>query len=125
MTAPLLLPAVAAVTLNACAQVVLRKLMLAVGVPPAGGGAAALGGYALGLALNPWFAVGLGCYGVSLVLWLLVLARAEVSLAYPLLSIGYLITAAAGYFLLGEGVGPTRLAGLALICAGIVVVSRS
>lgn len=122
MTAPLLLLAFAAVTLNACAQIVLRKLMLGVGLPPMGGGG--LAAYAVALGTSPWFLLGLGCYGVSLGLWMLVLARVEVSLAYPLLSFGYILTAAAGYFLLGESVGPARVAGLALICVGILVISR-
>lgn len=125
MTAPVFLLAVVAVLLNASAQLALRRLMLGAGMPPTGAGTAALGTWAVALAASPWFVVGMACYALSLGLWLLVLARAEVSLAYPLLSIGYLVTAAAGYFLLHEAVGPTRLAGLALICAGIVVVSRS
>jgi len=46
-------------------------------------------------------------------------------LAYPLLSIGYIITAIMGYYFLGENVNLTRIAGIALICFGIVVISRS
>ncbi len=46
-------------------------------------------------------------------------------MAYPLLSIGFIITAIIGYFYLDESVSLTRIAGIALICFGIVVVSRS
>lgn len=46
-------------------------------------------------------------------------------MAYPLLSIGYIITAIIGYYFLGENVNLTRIAGIALICFGIVVISRS
>lgn len=122
MSLPLLLLIVTAVSLNAFAQIFLRKLMLGAGSPP---GLHGLWPYGVGIATSPWFLLGLGCYVVSLGLWLLVLARAEVSLAYPLLSIGYVLTALVGYFVLGESVGPMRVAGLVLICGGIAVISRS
>lgn len=123
MSFPLLLLIVTAVSLNALAQIFLRKLMMGAGSPPSG--MQALWPYGVGIGTSPWFLLGLGCYVVSLGLWLLVLARAEVSLAYPLLSIGYVLTAVVGYFFLGESVGPMRVAGLLLICGGIVVISRS
>lgn len=123
MTFPLILLIVSAVSLNAFAQVFLRKLMLGIGSPPTG--LHAFLPYAISLCTSPWFLLGLACYVVSLGLWLLVLARAEVSLAYPLLSIGYVLTAVVGYFFMGEAVGPARVAGLLLICAGIAVISRS
>jgi len=65
------------------------------------------------------------CYALSIGIWLIVLGKTEVSLAYPLLSIGYIITAIIGYYILGENVNLTRIAGIALICFGIVVISRS
>ncbi|CAM7590630.1 4-amino-4-deoxy-L-arabinose-phosphoundecaprenol flippase subunit ArnE [Escherichia coli] len=54
-----------------------------------------------------------------------VLGKVEVSLAYPLLSIGYVITAIIGYFFLNEDVNTLRLIGLSLICVGIIFISRS
>jgi multidrug transporter EmrE-like cation transporter len=56
---------------------------------------------------------------------MIVLSKTEVSLAYPLLSIGYIIAAVIGYYFLGENVNFTRIGGIALICVGIVVISRS
>lgn len=123
MTGPLLLLIVVAVSLNAVAQIFLRKLMLGVGPPV--GGLAGVWPYGWAIATSPWFVLGMGCYVVSLGLWLMVLARAEVSLAYPFLSIGYVLTAVVGYFVLGESVGVMRVAGLLLICGGIAVISRS
>jgi multidrug transporter EmrE-like cation transporter len=115
--------ATVSVSLNALAQIGLRKTMLSVGPLPAF--ASDVVRFLWSIALNPWFLGGMTCYALSIGLWLLVLAKAEVSLAYPLLSIGYLITAVVGYFYLGESVGYLRLIGIALICAGIVFVSRS
>lgn len=115
--------ATVSVSLNALAQIGLRKTMLSVGPLPAFSSDAVR--FLGSIGLSPWFLGGMTCYALSIGLWLLVLAKAEVSLAYPLLSIGYLITAAVGYFYLGESVGYLRLIGIALICAGIVFVSQS
>jgi multidrug transporter EmrE-like cation transporter len=67
----------------------------------------------------------MACYCLSIGIWLIVLSRLEVSAAYPLLSIGYIITAVVGYFFLDENVDSSRIAGIALICVGIVFISRS
>jgi len=114
--------AVGSVSLNAMAQIALRKMMLTVGPLPSSVANAL--GFAFSLLLNPWFLAGMTCY-LSIGIWLIVLGKTEVSLAYPLLSIGYIITAIIGYYFLGENVSLTRIAGIALICFGIVVVSRS
>jgi multidrug transporter EmrE-like cation transporter len=68
---------------------------------------------------------GLFCYVFSLAVWLVVLSRVEVSFAYPLVSIGYVVTALAAYFLLGEQLTPMRLAGIAVIMIGVFMVSRT
>lgn len=68
---------------------------------------------------------GLSCYVVSVVVWILALSRVEVSMAYPMLSIGYVVNALLAWFLFGEAVGPQRLAGIAVIIAGVIIVARS
>jgi multidrug transporter EmrE-like cation transporter len=115
--------AVGSVSLNAMAQIALRKTMLTAGPLPSS--AANALGFAFALRLNPWFFVGMACYAVSIGIWMFVLGKTEVSLAYPLLSIGYIITAIVGYYFLGESVNLARIAGIALICFGILVISRS
>ena len=62
---------------------------------------------------------------VSVVVWILALSRVEVSIAYPMLSIGYVVNAGLAWFLFGEAVGPQRLAGIAVIIIGVVIVARS
>ena len=54
-----------------------------------------------------------------------VLSKVEVSYAFPLGSIGYVIVAVLGYLFLGEQVTPLRLFGILIICLGVFVVSRS
>jgi multidrug transporter EmrE-like cation transporter len=68
--------------------------------------------------------VGLACYGISVILWLGALSRVPVSVAYPMLSIGYVINAFAAAVLFGEALSVGKLAGIALICAGVLVLAR-
>lgn len=115
--------AVSSVTLNAFAQIALRKTMQTVGAFPHGLMDFFQFGYQL--CINLWFLTGMSLYAVSIGLWMAVLGKVEVSLAYPLLSIGYIITAFIGYFFLHENVNMMRIVGLATICVGIVIISRS
>ena len=78
-----------------------------------------------GMAGNIFLWIAMVCYGLSIVLWMVVLSRLEVSFAYPFLSVGYVISVIIGYFFFGEAVTPIRIAGIAVICAGVVLVARS
>lgn len=77
------------------------------------------------LATNVPILGGLSCYVVSVVVWILALSRVEVSIAYPMLSIGYVVNAGLAWFLFGEAVGPQRLIGIGVIIIGVVIVARS
>ncbi len=68
---------------------------------------------------------GLCCYAVSVVVWILALTRVQVSLAYPMLSLGYVVTAFAAWWLFGESLNPQKLLGIAIIIAGVVLLARS
>jgi multidrug transporter EmrE-like cation transporter len=100
------------VLLNAGAQLLLK----------AGTNAMPLG---LGLALEPHILGGLACYVVSVVVWVVALSRVPVSIAYPMLSIGYVVNAIAARYLLGEALTPMRLVGIGIIVLGVFVVARS
>jgi len=100
------------VLLNAGAQLLLK----------AGTNAVPLG---LRLAIEPHILAGLACYGVSVVVWVIGLSKVPVSIAYPMLSIGYVINAIAAYYLLGEAVTPMRLVGIGIIVVGVFIVARS
>jgi multidrug transporter EmrE-like cation transporter len=111
------------VMLNAAAQ-----LLLKAGVQP-------LGVLSVGLhnlipttlkVLMQWpIIAGLACYVISVGVWIVGLSRVEVSLAYPMLSMGYVVNALAAWWLFGEALGPMRWAGMMLILAGVLVMSRS
>jgi len=77
------------------------------------------------VATQPYIVGGLSCYVVSVAIWILALSRVEVSIAYPMLSIGYVVNAAAAYLLFGEAVGVQRLMGIGIIVLGVYVVARS
>jgi len=71
------------------------------------------------------FWTGMVCYGASVCVWLAALSKAPVSTAYPMLSLGYVVVAAVSVLWLGESMGPAKVLGIALICAGVILVSRS
>ena len=74
---------------------------------------------------SPSFWAGMVCYAASLCVWLAALSKAPVSTAYPMLSLGYVVVAAVSVLWLGEGMSPAKVLGIALICAGVILVSRS
>ena len=71
------------------------------------------------------FWTGMLCYAGSLCVWVAALAKAPVSTAYPMLSLGYVVVAAVSVMWLGESMAPAKVLGIALICAGVILVSRS
>jgi multidrug transporter EmrE-like cation transporter len=71
------------------------------------------------------FWAGMVCYGLSLCVWIAALTKAPVSTAYPMLSLGYVVVTVAAVLWLGESLSVAKIAGIALICAGVVLVSRS
>jgi drug/metabolite transporter (DMT)-like permease len=75
--------------------------------------------------VTPLVLAGIGLYVASAGLWLLILARADVSFAFPLVSMAFVLTAAYAHFVLHEQVSVTRLVGIVLIVAGVVFISRS
>ena len=113
----------AGVLLNAVAQ-----LLLKAGVNRLGefefsvANALPIGG---ALAVNPFILGGLGCYVVSVVVWILALSRVPVSVAYPMLSIGYIVNAFAAWQLFGESLSAQKLVGIGFIVIGVYLVSQS
>jgi multidrug transporter EmrE-like cation transporter len=77
------------------------------------------------MAVEPHFIAGTACYVVSLVVWILGLSRVPVSIAYPMLSIGYVINAVAAYYLFGETLTVARWTGIAFIVLGVWLVARA
>ncbi len=77
------------------------------------------------IASSPPILAGLACYVVSVVVWILALSRVPVSVAYPLLSIGYIVNAVAAWWLFGETLGAQKMVGIGFIVIGVFLVARS
>ena len=77
------------------------------------------------VAVEPHFIAGVMCYGLSLIVWIVGLSRVPVSIAYPLLSLGYVVNAIAAHYLLGESVTVGRWLGIGFIVLGVWLVARS
>ena len=111
------------VLLNAAAQLLLKAGTNAVGhfefhfdnLVPIG----------LKLALQPHILGGMTCYAISLVVWIMALSRVPVSIAYPMLSIGYVINAFVAWQWFGEALAAQKLLGIGFIVVGVFLVARS
>jgi multidrug transporter EmrE-like cation transporter len=79
----------------------------------------------LQIVASPFVLLGLFAYGASVGVWLLVLSRVEAGYAYPMLSVGYIVNAVAGYYPFQENLSVTRVAGILVIVLGVYLVSRS
>lgn len=68
--------------------------------------------------------LGLSMYAISVVNWVVVLSRINLGVAYPLMSLGYIATYIVGVKYFGEPVSWVRIAGILVIIAGVVLITR-
>jgi len=68
---------------------------------------------------------GLTCYAISVLIWILALSRAPVSAIYPMLSMGYIVNAIGAMLLFDEALSTTKMTGIAIIIAGVCILTRS
>jgi multidrug transporter EmrE-like cation transporter len=113
----------AGVALNAAAQLLLKAGVRLVGPFEFSAGNILPVGSAL--ASNLHILGGLGCYAVSVIAWILALSRVDVSVAYPMLSIGYVLNALLAHWLFGETLSAQKLLGIAVIIVGVAILGRS
>jgi drug/metabolite transporter (DMT)-like permease len=111
------------VMLAAVAQLTLKQGMNQVReqIGPVGANGASL--KAVASTVEVW--AGLFLFGLSALVWLAVLSRASLSFAYPFAALTYVLIVLFDRFWLGESVPALRWGGVALIIAGIVLVSRT
>ena len=108
---------------NAAAQIMLKRGMMMVGrvsLDPS-----SLVSSFGQIALNPFVIAGLCTFFISMASHMVVLSRVDLSFAYPFLSLAYVVVTAYAYFVFHEDVSQLRVAGIALICFGTILVSRS
>ncbi|GAA4030087.1 EamA family transporter [Actimicrobium antarcticum] len=111
------------ICLNAVAQLLLKAGTNAVG--------------AIHLTADNWFGTGiklatqlpilggLTCYVISVLVWIIGLSRVDVTIAYPMLSLGYIINAIGAWYFLGELVSTQRILGIGVIIVGVILLARS
>ncbi|GGX28679.1 MULTISPECIES: 4-amino-4-deoxy-L-arabinose transferase [Undibacterium] len=114
---------ISGILLNALAQLLLKKGTNAIG--------------AIHLTADNWFATGLqvatqlpiigglSCYVISVVVWIIGLSRVDVSIAYPMLSIGYIVNAIGAWYFLGEVMSVQRLLAIGVIIIGVALLVKS
>ena len=123
MTLPVFSLLLTGVLLNAAAQLFLKAGTLRIGefafstenIIPIG----------WQLATQPFIVAGVGCYVISLVVWIMGLSRGPVSIAYPMLSIGYIVSALAAWYLFGESLTAQKMFGIGFIIIGVTLVAKS
>ena len=74
---------------------------------------------------NMYIFAGMFCFLMSAFLWLFILSKLSVSVAYPLGSLGYIFTAILAYFFLNEPLTISKLLGIFFICLGVFVLTRN
>ncbi|MET3116832.1 multidrug transporter EmrE-like cation transporter [Undibacterium sp. GrIS 1.8] len=68
---------------------------------------------------------GLTCYVVSVLVWIVGLSRVDVTIAYPLLSIGYVVNAFFAWYFLGEVMSLQRILAIGIIIIGVALLVKS
>jgi drug/metabolite transporter (DMT)-like permease len=112
--------ALISVTLTATAQLLLKSGVMHLLGSAAGASKTA---QAISVMSSPLILSGLLCFAASVVTWLAVLSRLDVSQAYPFVSLGIVLTMLGGHYLLGEPLQNTRILGGVLIVAGVLITA--
>jgi len=119
-----LLLILASVTMGVCGQLCLKAGMDQVGTLAASGIISILQ-TALRVLATPLVFLGLAFYAMGAVFWLLVLSKLDLSLAYPMLALTYILIPLAAQFVLGEQVPSLRWLGVGIIFIGVMVVAQT
>jgi undecaprenyl phosphate-alpha-L-ara4N flippase subunit ArnE len=114
----------ASVTMGVSGQICLKAGMDRVGALSAGS-VGIIMQTAFRVLTTPLVFLGLSFYVMGAVFWLLVLSKLDLSLAYPMLALTYVLIPLAAQFVLGEQVPLLRWLGVGIIFAGVVVVSQT
>ena len=104
------------VSLNACAQVFIRKAVVDKELY-----FSLITFFNLFFSPSMWY--GMICYIISIFLWIIVLSKIQVSLAYPFQAIGYIFGSLLAWYFLGERISVLNSLGLIIIFIGIMILS--
>ncbi|HIG09475.1 MAG TPA: 4-amino-4-deoxy-L-arabinose transferase [Alphaproteobacteria bacterium] len=79
----------------------------------------------ISIALNPYIITGFISYGISILLWLWVLSKVDVSLAYPFQALGYIVVTILAWLIFQENISFTRIMALIFISIGLIILAFS
>jgi drug/metabolite transporter (DMT)-like permease len=110
------------ILLNAIAQILMRKGMLQIGEVSL---TSSFLKTMSKMIASPFLCLSIFCYGMSVLIWMTVLSRVEVSFTYAFSSLGYVFVIVMSMFILREHISTMRIIGVGIICFGIVLVAKS
>lgn len=108
---------------NAAAQLLLKQGMITLG--PISFSSESLIHKVFQIVFNPWVFAGLLTFVISMASHLYVLSKVDLSFAYPFLSLAYVAVALFAWFLFKEDLGAMKIAGIAFICIGTILIAQS
>jgi drug/metabolite transporter (DMT)-like permease len=108
---------------NAAAQLMLKQGMMVLGPVSFAGVNPVF--KILAIVFSPWVFFGLLTFVISMASHLYVLSKVDLSFAYPFLSLAYVVVAVFAYFVFREDLNALRIAGIAFICVGTVLIAQS
>ena len=73
---------------------------------------------------SPWVELGIVCYLLAFVFWMLILDKMELSLAFPLSGMVYVVVMVASTFGLHEALTPLHMLGVGVIVIGVCVMGQ-
>ena len=79
----------------------------------------------ISISLNPYIIFGFIAYGISIILWLWVLSKVDVSLAYPFQALGYIVVTILAWLIFQENINLTRIIALIFISLGLIILAFS
>ena len=108
---------------NAAAQLMLKYGMMQMGELTFAGVNPVL--KILQIVFSPWIFFGLCVFVISMASHLFVLSKVDLSFAYPFLSLAYVAVAVFAWLIFKEDLGALKIGGIALICAGTILIAQS
>lgn len=76
------------------------------------------------IATSFYVLLGLGLYFASAAVWLFVLAKVDVSFAYPFVGLGFVVTMLLAFFINGEVLSTTKIVGTLCIALGVAIIAQ-
>ena len=119
----LILLILCSVLLSSIAQIVLKTGMSNASVLQALQSQSAVQAF-IAIATNAYVIGGLTLYFASAAVWLLVLARVDVSFAYPFVGLGFVVTMLLAFFINGEVLSTTKIVGTLCIAIGVAIMAQ-